>query len=400
MSLSAIIPVSIAFAAASATAAIVLPAVRRIAKAYRDNAEDETAGPQCAAAFPSLTVVAYDYARISDIEGYLQSLAAQDYPNFSVVFVSNASAAEARELEEAYATRYPDFHFTFIPPGSHNLSRRKLALTVGIKAAKGEYVLTTLSNCRIPSERWLSLMMEPITSGSGKDICLGISRPDFAQLRGAGKWYRQFDFTVRTAQWLAAATDGRTVRGDGFNLIFRRDLFFDAKGYSQTIYYNPGDDDLFLTQIADSYSGNTAVQLNPDAVLVQDWEGQADKFAKEQKERYDFTRPLLPKQPFLKAAAVSWMQWTVLFSSAAAIATAVISTGISLPALCLLLAALIVSLLFWGMEIALYRRISRMLCSKRLWWAVMPFLLWRPIGNLAFRLRHRSRRDRHFTWRN
>ena len=236
MSLSAIIPVSMAFAAASATAAIVLPAVRRIAKAYRDNAEDETAGPQCAAAFPSLTVVVYDYARISDIEGYLQSLAAQDYPNFSVVFVSNASAAEARELEEAYATRYPDFHFTFIPPGSHNLSRRKLALTVGIKAAKGEYVLTTLSNCRIPSERWLSLMMEPITSGSGKDICLGISRPDFAQLRGAGKWYRQFDFTVRTAQWLAAATDGRTVRGDGFNLLFRRDLFFDAKGYSQTIY--------------------------------------------------------------------------------------------------------------------------------------------------------------------
>ncbi len=278
MSLSAIIPVSMAFAAASATAAIVLPAVRRIAKAYRDNAEDETAGPQCAAAFPSLTVVVYDYARISDIEGYLQSLAAQDYPNFSVVFVSNASAAEARELEEAYATRYPDFHFTFIPPGSHNLSRRKLALTVGIKAAKGEYVLTTLSNCRIPSERWLSLMMEPITSGSGKDICLGISRPDFAQLRGAGKWYRQFDFTVRTAQWLAAATDGRTVRGDGFNLLFRRDLFFDAKGYSQTIYYNPGEDDLFLTQIADS--GNTAVQLNPDAVLVQDWEGQADKFAK------------------------------------------------------------------------------------------------------------------------
>jgi len=131
MSLSAIIPVSIAFAAASATAAIVLPAVRRIAKAYRDNAEDETAGPQCAAAFPSLTVVAYDYARISDIEGYLQSLAAQDYPNFSVVFVSNASAAEARELEEAYVTRFPDFHFTFIPPGSHNLSRRKLALTVG-----------------------------------------------------------------------------------------------------------------------------------------------------------------------------------------------------------------------------------------------------------------------------
>ena len=53
------------------------------------------------------------------------------------------------------------------------------------------------------------------------------------------------------------------------------------KGYSQTIYYNPGEDDLFLTQIADS--GNTAVQLNPDAVLVQDWEDRPTNSRKNRK---------------------------------------------------------------------------------------------------------------------
>lgn len=382
-----------ALVAAIATAAMTIRPTRRIRAARQAHEENPVAERT-----PSLTVVVYDYARSGDLDEYLQALDAQDYPDFSAVIVSDVSAAEARDMEEVYGRRYPRMHFTFIPPGSHSLSRRKLALTVGIKAAKGDYVLTTLSNCRIPSPRWLSLMMKPVTGQEGKEICLGLSKPDFTSLMGAGKWYRQFDATLRTAQWVSAALADCPFRGDGFNLLFRRELFFEAKGYSRTVYYNPGDDDLFLTQIADAT--NTAVQLNPEAVLVQDWGTQANKFMTERKERCDFTRPLLPKHAFLKAAAVSWMQWIALTASAAAVAVSFVVDGCSPSTLYTLIGAVVVLFAFWGMEIALYRTLAASLGSTRLWWATVPFLLWRPIGNMLFRMRHHSRRDRNFTWRN
>lgn len=397
MNLTSILLLAAALIAAIATAAMTIRPTRRIRAAARQTHEEDPVAAQ-AGEMPSLTVVVYDYARSGDLDEYLQALDAQDYPDFSAVIVSNVSAAEARDMEEVYGRRYPRMHFTFIPPGSHSLSRRKLALTVGIKAAKGDYVLTTLSNCRIPSPRWLSLMMKPVTEQEGKEICLGLSKPDFTCLRGAGRWYRQFDATLRTAQWISAALAGRSFRGDGFNLLFRRELFFEAKGYSRTVYYNPGDDDLFLTQIADGT--NTAVQLDPEAVLLQDWGTQANKFMAERKERCDFTRPLLPKQPFLKAAAVSWMQWIALAASAAAVAVSLTADGCSPSTLYTLIGAVVVLFAFWGMEIALYRTLAASLGSTRLWWATVPFLLWHPIGNMLFRMRHHSSRDRNFTWRN
>lgn len=254
---------------------------------------------------PSLTVVVYDFDRSTDPRPYLEALFAQDYPNFSVVVVADTSATESAEMRKRLSADFPDVHFTFIPPGSHNLSRRKLAFTLGIKAAKGEYVLTTASNCLMQSPRWLSLMMTPVISNPQKEVVLGLTRPDFSPLSGLKRRYRQFDFTQRTLQWLSAATR-RPIRGDGFNLLFRRSLFFEAKGYSRSVHLNPGDDDIFLTEIATRE--NTAIQISPEARLTQEWGDITDKALLDLRERYSFTARKLPKVPFLQASMVSWAQ--------------------------------------------------------------------------------------------
>lgn len=341
--------------------------------------------------FPSVSVVVYDFSKVTSIGDYLDALCRQDWPSFSVVLVSDASAADARELQERYRSRFPRVHFTFIPPGSHNLSRRKLAFTIGIKAADSDFILTTVSNCTIPSPQWISLMMAPVMADPAKKICLGLSRPDFNTLRGVGKWYRQFDFTLRSMQWIAAAVAQRPVRGDGYNLLFSRSLFFSRNGYSSTAYLDPGDDDLFLTEIADNE--NTALQLNRDSVLVQQWEPDPVKALSDQKERYDFTSRFLPRRPFFSASAVSWTQWIVFLGCVGSILTSGTAAVIYIP--------LSAGLLFvwWGFQIYLYRKAAVATATVRLWWSIPVFTLWRPLGNLLFRMRHRSSRHRHFTWR-
>ncbi len=334
---------------------------------------------------PSVTVVAYYFDSSADLHSYLEVLYAQDYPNYSVVVVADVSATttEAAEMRKSLSAIFPDVHFTFIPPNSHNLSRRKLAFTLGIKAAKGKYVLTTTCNCRPDSTRWLSMMMSPVILNPEKEIVLGLTYPNVETLSGLTKLYRQFDFTMRTLQWLGAATR-RPIRGDGFNLLFSRSLFFDAKGYSGSVHLNPGDDDIFLTEIATRK--NTAILLSEESRLEQKWGDATGKVMRDMRERYAFTARHLPKAPFLKAAIVSWTQWI-------AIGAAVATTIITLPQWIPTVIATAILLGFWTIEIILYRMAAPWVGSKKLLFSLIPFLLWHPIGNFLFSLRrHRTTR--------
>ena len=115
---------------------------------------------------------------------YLETLCAQDYPDFEVIVVCEATAESIEMLSERVSRRFKNVYVTFIPPGSHNLSRRKLALTLGMKAAKGELVVTTVANASIPSARWLSILLAPLCAHGPVEVSLGYSHTDFSQMHG------------------------------------------------------------------------------------------------------------------------------------------------------------------------------------------------------------------------
>lgn len=384
MALLSIIFISLAAIAAAGAFAIFLMRERALSAVLKCGNQQPDFSPE--ESVPSLTVVAMQYGGEGNLEDWLEKLCRQDYPNYNVVFVADMPAAEARALRERCASRFPKVHFTFAPPGELNLSRRKLALTIGMKAADGEYVLTTATLCEIKSESWLSQMMQPIVA-QGKEITLGLTRPDFRAVAGVSRWYKEFDFAMRTLQWVSAAAAGKAFRGDGFNLLFRRQLFFDVNGYSSTAYLNVGEDDLFLTEIAER--GEVGVEISPDTILEQRSE-RPKKHISELKEQYDFTSRMLPRRPFLLSGLASCCRW---LSLGCAVAASLIALPDFIPAI---LSGIII-LALWGSEIWLYRRTASGIGVARLWWAVVPFLLWRPIGNMLFRMKHRSLQHLHYT---
>lgn len=348
-----------------------------------DVADDE----EIPSGLPKLSVIVYAFTDLESIPGYLASLLGQNYPDFEVIVVFSASAEATATLSEEIASA-PNLYLTFIPPGSHNLSRRKLALTIGMKAAKGDVAIFTSSNCAIPSDHWLRDMALPFRDPR-TDLCLGYTHPDLEELSGCGKYYKVMDATLSACSWIAAAKAGHPYRGDSNNMAIRRSTFFNHKGFARTISLHTGDDDIFVREVA--RKGNTALSLTPGSMLTTHWGLMADKSMTVRKAQYDFTRYYLPQGPFLRAGFSSLCQWAVL---AFAIAGAV--TG--LPSLYPAAVALVTLLCFWATDIMLYRRAAARLEVTRLWWSVPFFMLWRPIGNFIFRLRHRSRRYANFTW--
>lgn len=339
---------------------------------------------------PFVSVIVYTITTEEALLQYLEVLMHQDYPNYEVILVNEGGHEVSASLAERLQKVYPhNLYVTFIPPESHNLSRRKLAQTVGMKAAKGEFVLTTGSNCIIPSKSWLSLMMQPFFHEPSIEIVLGYSHIEFDNLSGPGKWFNQFDATLTACQWLGAAINKYPYRGDRYNLAFRRNLFFDHKGYSQTLHLMNGDDDLFVNEI--SNGNNTDVMISHDAILTYDWGDSGNRILTEMKNNYRFTSKLLPKMPFLRAGLGSTMQWVTLLAAAA-------GALLGLPQLLHLWIAIGILILFGGAEIYVYRKAARALGSVCLFWSVPLFLLWHPIDTLLTKNYTRRKRRRHFTF--
>lgn len=340
---------------------------------------------------PKASVIVYN---TSDEEVLLQTVDAimrQDYPDFELIVVCDATASQADYLSELIATRHSSVYVTFIQPGSHNLSRRKLAVTIGVKAAKGDVVVTTAGNAVIPSDTWLRRMMSPFcgSAGNGMDLSLGVSRMDFKEMRGLSKWYRQFDSMLTDALWVGSAAAGHPYRGDANNLAFRRKAFLDNKGYARTINLHNGDDDLFVNEIATGT--NTRVTVSPDSVVTMQWGDSAGRVWPMTKERYSFTARWLPHAPFVCSSVFMTLLWVIP-------GFAVVAGVVGLPSLWPAVAAGVVLLAFWAVCIAAYRSLAARMGAVRLWWAVIPFWMWRPVADIIFRYEHRSVRKKNFTW--
>lgn len=366
---------------------------------------------------PQVSIVAYIHRDEEELSPYIDMLLGQRCPGLEVVLVCDASAEATAMISERFEN-VSNLHITFVPPGSHNLSRRKLAQTIGIKAAKGEIVLLTASSVHPVSPYWAEAMTKELRENPSVAVTLGYVRPVTSDYTGGGKWYRMFDHTIDTVSWMAAALSDDAFRGDGYDMAIRRRAFFDNKGYAATLPLMDGDDDIFIREL--SRFGRVTLCLNPDAVVDSHWGDQTDRRHLDLKDRRMFTRHYLPPRPFVRLAMMSAAQWLLLLSligvSAAAIAGwyfPAISAAIreacgslgdlliispALTGIAFLLGAWVAGILIWTAEAFGYRRVATALGSARLFWPVPLFLLWRPIGNLLFGINHRTGRRAHFTW--
>ncbi len=356
-----------------------------------DSSEEDKDNP---AVCPKVSVIVYAFTEEDEIHEYLAMAMAQDYPDYEVILVNEGGAETTADLAKRLKAIYPErLYVTFIPEESRNLSRRKLAQTVGMKAASGEFVVTTTSNCLIPSRCWLSDLMRPAVENPEIDVTLGYSHVDFQTLHGAGKWYRQMNATLTSSQWIGAAYGGHPFRGDSNNLAFRRELFFRHKGYAKTLHLVNGDDDLFLREIMTP--DNTRTAITADSILVTEWGDSANRILADIRERYQFTARFLPRWPFLRCGLGSLMQWVMVLSAlAAAIMGFLFLTFSFIPAV----VAFAIVCANWIGEVLVYRRTARRLGSVCLWWSLPWFLLWHPFGNLAFKLKCRLRIRKNYTF--
>lgn len=343
-----------------------------------------------AAELPKATVIVYAKNAEQTISPWLKTVLSQDYPDFEVIVVNDASIDNTAEIVETLMENEPRLRYSFVPDSSRNVSRRKVALTIGAKGATGDVLVMVNAHSEIPSGEWLRRMAAPFAD-SGVEVVLGASVYPFERQNGAGRWYREFDSLLTLSQWMGSALADAPYRGDAYSLAIRRSTFFDNNGFALTNRFVAGEDDIFINSIATAQ--NTRLAFRRDALVVRDLpQSEYPRLWLREKERYAFTARYLDTWALRRQALVSLCQWMVLGCGVAA-------AIVAWPNLAAATVALLLLLFMWGYEICLYRRSAKLVGSVRLFWSVPLFLLFRPLAGALMRIRFRANKAYNYTWK-
>jgi glycosyltransferase involved in cell wall biosynthesis len=191
---------------------------------------------------------------------YIPLLAEQNYPNFEIVLIDDASSDETLEVFEEFEKKYSNIKLVKVKNNEAFWGNKKYALTLGIKAATKEHLLFTDADCYPTSKDWITVMSSHFTDE--KTIVLGYSGYEKITNSLLNKVIR-FETLLTAIQYFSWAKIGKPYMGVGRNLAYKKEEFFNVNGFIDHIQVRSGDDDLFINQAANSI--NTSISYNAES---------------------------------------------------------------------------------------------------------------------------------------
>lgn len=195
-----------------------------------------------------------------NVKKYIPLLAEQNYTDFEIVLIDDASSDETLEVFEQFEKEYSNIRLVKVENNEAFWGNKKYALTLGIKASKKDYLLFTDADCYPTSKDWITAMTSQFTMN--KTIVLGYGGYEKTERSFLNKIIR-FETVLTAVQYFSWAKLGAPYMGVGRNLAYKRDEFFNVNGFIDHIQVRSGDDDLFINQAANK--SNTTISYAPES---------------------------------------------------------------------------------------------------------------------------------------
>jgi len=193
------------------------------------------------------------------LKEFLPGILTQNYPDYEVIVVNDGSNDDTEDILKIYKSEYPKLYVTTLPSTGKFKHSKKLAVSIGLKAAKNDWVLLIDADCKAVSENWISKMQEQFEENA--DFVLGYG--GYLGSKGFLNKMIRFDTLFIALQYFTFAMAKLPYMGVGRNLAYRKQIFFTNKGFFRHLHLASGDDDLFVNDNATK--SNVRIQLNTDS---------------------------------------------------------------------------------------------------------------------------------------
>lgn len=226
---------------------------RRLKKRALQAAETEVDTTDTAAAPVSIVIPILEDA--PELAATVEMMLQQEYAApFRVILVADKGNALVERLS-AENKDNKHLYCTFVPNSSRYMSRKKLTLTLGIKAADTDWVVILEPTCTPLSTKWLAALAPSLTTDNR--LVVGYTALDedtrtswrFQQLRSS------FYILTRTLR-------GKPYRHAGGFMAMRKSDFMKRDGFSGNLNLLHGEYDFLVNKFGDEMA--TAVALHPE----------------------------------------------------------------------------------------------------------------------------------------
>ncbi len=210
----------------------------------------------------AISIVLIVHNQASELSRNLPVLLSQQYePGYEIIVVDESSTDDTDNVLSQLKVDHPNLYTTYIPSSSHYLSRQKLAITLGVKAAHNEWVILTRPDCHPDSEEWLTAMSKEMSD----DVDLVCGYTGFDKEVGSFRTFlRIVTFKRQKAQ---------SYRYDGANLAIRKSVFMERSGYVNNLQFLRGEYDFLVNETP---SERIAIADSTDTFTHQEQPGKKE----------------------------------------------------------------------------------------------------------------------------
>ncbi|WP_298763568.1 glycosyltransferase [uncultured Polaribacter sp.] len=193
-----------------------------------------------------------------NIQQFLPFIIEQNYKNFEIVLINDASSDETLEVMETFKAENANIKIINVKNTEAFWGNKKYALTLGIKAAKHEHLLFTDADCKPVSKNWIANMTKNFSDT--KTIILGYGK--YKKEKTLVNLFVRFETLLTAIQYFSYAKLGSPYMAVGRNLAYTKTDFFNVKGFIKHIKIKSGDDDLFIQDAANKKNTTICTRAN------------------------------------------------------------------------------------------------------------------------------------------
>ena len=243
---------------------LINPFLRSLRFSEEEPIETEATGDATAhpASTQPISVLITAHDNLAELERNLPMFLRQKYDaDYQVIVVCQSTDGETQDFLKRTAAENPHLYYTFIPESSRYMSRKKLQITLGVKAAKHEWIILTEPTCKPENDKWLVTMSRQCQEPN--HLVLG-----YVGFTDETKGVRRFESIRKAYYVLRRAQRSYGYRSHMPNIAFRKSDFMREQGYQGNLELVRGEYDFLVNKYG--ACGETAVELDSDAWLIHD----------------------------------------------------------------------------------------------------------------------------------
>ena len=195
----------------------------------------------------SISVIVCAKNEAENLKKFLPKIINQDYPNFEIVLINDASYDDTLDVMESFQNQHQNIKIVNVENNEAFWGNKKYALTLGIKASTHDHLLFCDADCKPKSNAWITKMSAHFSESTKFVLGYGAYKKNKHSLLNA---LVRFETLLTAIQYFSYAKAGNPYMGVGRNLAYHKTEFFNHNGFMSHMAVKSGDDDLFINEAA------------------------------------------------------------------------------------------------------------------------------------------------------